>query len=200
MARGFLCCASVRANDGQGMQAGCKPVPMSGLCAEKGLRCVWPGKICMARPDTEVRYAIRSLSGQTDDDPHHARGTVTLPDLSGYRSDQARVSIPVRSFAAVLVFPDVPLDDPVVVSDTILPLESFTTMVMDPSALKISLVVVLDEDELEPDPEEDDELPVDDVPNRLATELLPTPDREEDIPIPFAQDHEPGPKTGLRRA
>lgn len=73
-------------------------------------------------------------------------------------------------------------------------------MVMDPSALKISLVVVLDEDELEPDPEEDDELPVDDVPNRLATELLPTPDREEDIPIPFAQDHEPGPKTGLRRA
>ena len=90
--------------------------------------------------------------------------------------------IPLWSVVAVL-----PLwDAPDVLWETILPLESFTTMVTEPSALKISLVVVLDEEELAFDPE-DDELLVDDVPNWLAAELLPTPDREEDILDPSTQ-------------
>ena len=73
--------------------------------------------------------------------------------------------------------------EPDVVSETMLPLESFTMVVMEPSLLKTSLVVVLLE-ELDPeeDDEEDDELSLeDDVPNRLLSELLLRLEMEEDI-------------------
>jgi len=76
------------------------------------------------------------------------------------------------------------LVEPDVVSETMLPLESFTMVVMEPSLLKTSLVVVLLE-ELDPeeeDDEEDDELSLeDDVPNRLLSELLLRLEMEEDI-------------------
>lgn len=73
-----------------------------------------------------------------------------------------------------------------VVSDRISPAASLTMVVMDPSALKVWLVVVVEEEELLPDAEElEDVLPEDDVPNRLLTALLPLRfEMEEDMRMP----------------
>ncbi|MCE2574596.1 hypothetical protein [Komagataeibacter sp. FNDCR2] len=65
------------------------------------------------------------------------------------------------------------------------PLESLTMVVIEPSLLKTSLVVVLEEldpveDEDDADDEED-ELLAEDVSNRLARELLPRLETEVDI-------------------
>ena len=71
------------------------------------------------------------------------------------------------------------LPPPVVVLDSTLPDASLTVMVMEPSALNVSVVVVVDEDELPPE-----ELPdvllllAEDVPKRL---VIPLVEREEDI-------------------
>ena len=71
------------------------------------------------------------------------------------------------------------LPPPVVVLDSTLPDASLTVMVMEPSALNVSVVVVVVEDELPPE-----ELPdvllllAEDVPKRL---VIPLVEREEDI-------------------
>lgn len=71
---------------------------------------------------------------------------------------------------------------PLVVSEIMSPLESLTMVVIDPSLLKTSLVVVL-EDELVPDEEDEDDelLPDEDVSSRLAREPLPIFETETDI-------------------
>ena len=67
------------------------------------------------------------------------------------------------------------------VVDSTLPDASLTVMVMEPSALNVSVVVVVEEDELLPEElPEDEELLVlaEDVPKRL---VIPLVEREEDI-------------------
>lgn len=74
------------------------------------------------------------------------------------------------------------------VSDRMSPLASLTMVVMDPSALKTWLVVVVEEDEeLLPEAEEPEVelLLEEDVPNRLLTALLPVRlEMEEDMRMP----------------
>lgn len=100
--------------------------------------------------------------------------------------DQAYVSRPLVSFCAESEAE--PEEPPVVVSDRMSPLASLTMVVMDPSALKVWLVVVVEEEELLlPDAEEPEAellLPVEDVPNRLLTALPLRLEMEEDMRMP----------------
>lgn len=70
------------------------------------------------------------------------------------------------------------LPPPVVVLDSTLPDASLTVMVMEPSALNVSVVVVVEEDELPPEELPDVLLLAEDVPKRL---VIPLVEREEDI-------------------
>lgn len=70
-----------------------------------------------------------------------------------------------------------------VVSDRMSPLASLTMVVMDPSALNVWLVVVVEDEELLPEADEPEEvLPEEEVPKRLLTALLPLRlEMEEDM-------------------
>lgn len=102
------------------------------------------------------------------------------------------MSSPLVSFCAELEPEPEPEDPPVVVSERISPLASLTMVVMDPSALNVWLVVVVEEEEElplpeveEPEEEEDEE----DVPSRLLTALLPLRfEMEEDMRMSCLSD------------
>lgn len=104
-----------------------------------------------------------------------------------YAADQAYRSTPSASPCVPDCAPVPPCEEaefvpPLVVSEIMSPLESLTMVVIDPSLLKTSLVVVL-EDELVPDEEDEDDelLPDEDVSSRLAREPLPIFETETDI-------------------
>lgn len=100
------------------------------------------------------------------------------------------MSRPLVSFCAELE-PE-PDEAPVVVSERMSPLASLTMVVMDPSALNVWLVVVVDdEDEELPEAEEPEAelLDEDEVPNRLLTALLPLRfEMEEDMKMSRLSD------------
>lgn len=103
--------------------------------------------------------------------------------------DQAKVSSPLVSFCAELEAE--PEEPPVVVVERISPLASLTMVVMEPSALNVWLVVVVEEEELSlPEAEEPEAVPLEeDVPNRLLIALLPLRfEMEEDIGTPRLSD------------
>lgn len=99
------------------------------------------------------------------------------------------MSSPLVSFCAELEAE--PEEPPVVVVERISPLASLTMVVMEPSALNVWLVVVVEEEELSlPEAEEPEAVPLEeDVPNRLLTALLPLRfEMEEDIGTPRLSD------------
>lgn len=91
--------------------------------------------------------------------------------------DQAKVSSTLVSFSAELE----PEDPPVVVLDRMSPLASLTMVVMEPSALKSCVVVVEEEEELEPEDVLEEDAAEEDVPSRLLAALLFRLEMEEDI-------------------